>query len=250
MTSIRVLLVQARKDPIASELAERLQTSPRFTLHSGRAWSDRELEKHLGQRLSIEWSLVVLVGTGERNDWLSRSLLSQQPDLVVVRIDVDPAGLARSDTINVDLVQHLKLDQQKLGFERLLRAMHRLVENHGPGDADRLARFLVLDDSADLSGEGVRFLELMPAAKGTVADRKLPAEAIRWINAAIAEYLARYPITEGGQNPFYMNRQRALDLLAELDAEAERETVHVRSERLTAAAHELVRFLKDRKSVV
>jgi ATP-dependent 26S proteasome regulatory subunit len=245
MDAIRVLLAKDRDDVITARLVERLAASTRFVLADGGAWSARELEGHLAERRPLDAFLVVLICSTARNEVLSRELLAQHPDLVVVRIDID-AAVAGTEAINVDLVQHLRLDTRQLGFDRLLRAMQHLVEHHGAGDKDRMAHFLVLGDPASIDGGGVRFFEVRRSVDASTPNRRLAPQALRWVNAVIGAYLARYPIGEGGQNPFYMSRQRALDLLAELHAEVDgRVAPNGRGDPVAEASRALLRFLND-----
>lgn len=240
MNRTHVLLAQARNDPIASELEARLQASPRFALYSGKHWSDNALVAHLERRLPIEWSLAVLVCSGPRNERLSREMLARDPTLVVVRIDIGSDGTAASGIVNVDLVQHLQLDPQQLGFERLLSAMHYLVEHHGAGDSQRLARFLVVDDPASIYPLGARFVQVRAANEPLLSNRKLPDAAIHWLNALLIDHFTRCPMAEGEQGSFFTSRTRALALLEALASGDQRGEESSTGDLLTRAEAALV----------
>ena len=84
-----VLLVKGRDDPVVIELAARLKSATRLALHSGRPWLDRELESHLARRARLDCAVVVLMCPAARNEVLWRALLAHDPELIVVRIDLD-----------------------------------------------------------------------------------------------------------------------------------------------------------------
>src|SRR5690606_16844563 len=178
----RSMVVQSREDPIASMLVKRLQQSPSLALLGGASWSDAELTAHLAARRPIDAHVVTLVCPAARNEELSQALLAQHPGVVVVRIDTDGGRVPRHQAVKVDLVEHLGLDQKRFGFDRLLNAMVYLAEHHSTGSADRLVRYLVLDDDSSLTGEGVRFIEVGAAMRGRPQARQLPAPAYAWLD--------------------------------------------------------------------
>ncbi|HMN44671.1 MAG TPA: ATP-binding protein [Povalibacter sp.] len=230
--------MRSRDDWIFTALHARLTASQRFALYDGRAWLDTELADTLAASRPITCPLVVLLCSGERNDAMSAAVLAGHPGIVVVRIDVDKRESSGADSIHVDHVQHLQLDQRRLGFDRLLSAMQYLVEHHGIRDAERLARFLVLDDPSSSDADAVRFLRMPSRKDARDRDGKLPPQAIRWLNELLRDYFARYPLTE--DNGLSLSRARATALIDALDR-----PVPERGSELRGAEQELLQHLSQ-----
>jgi ATPase family associated with various cellular activities (AAA) len=238
MNRSAVLLVNTRDDPVVLELAKRLKSSPQLSLHSGRPWSDRELESNIARGLRLECSLVVLMCSAARNETLWRALLSHDLSLIIVRIDLDvePAG-GVAQILRVDLVQQFELDRKRFGFDHLLSTFHYLVEHHGAGAVDQLNRFLVLADPASRDGPGVRFLQVDGADSLRTLERKLPPTAMKWLNAALRESVTQQPEDENGG--MVVGRARALALLDMLESAPRRKP----AEAMASAERELLQYL-------
>ena len=244
MEPLRVVVIQSSEDPIASELIRRLRASDQFKVISDTSWSDRDIGRPFSPAFD-ECSLVVLVCPFARNEELSRALLRQHPELVVVRIDTDSQEKTPGAAITVDLVRHVALDQRRFGFERLLTSMRFLVERRGIGPEDRLLRFLVLGDTGSIGTEGVRFLEVGSTVRASDPVRRLPGAATVWLNAAIQLYFNRCSAMDGEGASFFVSRQRAHALLAARQSAGAQTFSPSSYQPLEAAAQALADFCKN-----
>src|SRR5690606_36966447 len=109
--------------------------------------------------------------------------------------------------------------------------------------ADRLVRYLVLDDDSSLTGEGVRFIEVGAAMRGRPQARQLPAPAYAWLDETIAAWFRRNPSKE--HESLCVSRERAENLLDQLrQVHASREPA-AGTEALEAITRDLIAWLED-----